>query len=94
MLVEGNVRQAEKEVTGIEVRCFEMYVTKVRLSSYYNLSLDFVSADYYCAATRSFRSVQRPLWTDAYASRLVDLNNKEVRYPILLRFGWPILIAS
>ena len=38
VLVEGNVRQAEKEVTGIEVRCFEMYVTKVRLSSDCNLT--------------------------------------------------------
>ena len=33
MLVEWNVRQVEKEATGIEVPRFEMDVTKVHLSN-------------------------------------------------------------
>jgi hypothetical protein len=87
MLVEWNVRQVEKEATGIEVPHFEMDVTKVHLSNDCN-STSFgliIIAQLHILSEVS----DAPPWTVADVSGPVDLKNEEVRYIVLLQFWRP-----
>jgi hypothetical protein len=79
---------------GIEVHHFEMYVTKVRLSSDCNSTLFWLIIIGRLRVHVLSEVSGAPPWTVADASRLVDLNNQEVRYAVLLQFGLPILITS